>query len=103
MNIVITEDEIKKTPNYYELGKLVSQKYWSYINNKESILPAVNIMDYGIKESTINSKYVTDDGFDMCVICGKKTPYHYSDNIQNRFGYVEGVGQGCYKPEICKI
>jgi hypothetical protein len=32
---------------------------------------------------------------EVCVICGKETPYHFNDHIDMRYGYVEGVGQTC--------
>lgn len=86
MNIIITEDEIKSNPNYYELGKLVSKKYWNIKDNENT---------------KINSEYVTEDGFDKCIICGEKTPYYSIADISNRIGYVEGAGQGCYKPKKC--
>ena len=38
---------------------------------------------------------------DKCIICGKDTPYKFSDYIDTRIGYVEGAGQGCYKPNSC--
>lgn len=41
------------------------------------------------------------DEKDVCVICGKETPYLRSTHIDLREGYVEGGGQGCYQPNIC--
>jgi hypothetical protein len=41
------------------------------------------------------------DEKDRCVICGQETPYLRSTNINDRIGYVEGGGQGCYQPHIC--
>ena len=41
------------------------------------------------------------DEKDRCVICGQETPYLRSTNINDRVGYVEGGGQGCYQPHIC--
>jgi hypothetical protein len=37
---------------------------------------------------------------DPCVICGKESSYEFSTHIDERYGYVEGVGQlcrSCYK------
>jgi len=45
---------------------------------------------------------INDDNYDECVICGKKTPYTRSTHIDLRYGYVEGAGQGCYQPQVCK-
>lgn len=39
---------------------------------------------------------------DRCVECGGLTPYHVSDHVDTRVGYVEGAGQGCWKPHVCK-
>ena len=41
------------------------------------------------------------DEKDRCVICGQEKPYLRSTNINDRVGYVEGGGQGCYQPHIC--
>jgi hypothetical protein len=30
-------------------------------------------------------------------LCGDITPYKFSDHIDNRYGYVEGLGQLCKK------
>jgi hypothetical protein len=38
---------------------------------------------------------------ELCVICGKETPYRFNDHIDFRTGYVEGAGQGCYRPAMC--
>lgn len=40
---------------------------------------------------------------DKCVICGKSTPYKISTHINERIGYVEGAGQGCYMPNECSV
>jgi hypothetical protein len=37
---------------------------------------------------------------DNCVSCGNETPYDVTENIHNRFHYVEGSGQLC---EECYI
>jgi hypothetical protein len=84
MNILITEDEIKNNPNYYELGKLVSRKYWEVKGSEDS-----------------KNLIMSEDNYDMCIICGEKTPYRYSQDISSRIGYVEGAGQGCYNPIKC--
>lgn len=33
---------------------------------------------------------------DTCVICNKETAYEESTHIDNRVGYIEGVGQLCH-------
>ena len=39
--------------------------------------------------------------YDTCVICGKTSPYTRSTHIDQRIGYVEGGGQGCFQPNQC--
>lgn len=34
--------------------------------------------------------------YEECVICKRKTSIRRDENIQQRSGYVEGVGQLCY-------
>jgi hypothetical protein len=46
-----------------------------------------------------NSKH---NEMDKCVICGKESPYPISTHIDMRIGYVEGGGQGCFQPGLCK-
>lgn len=38
--------------------------------------------------------------YDMCVICGKETPYPREMDIELRFCYIEGAGQLC--EDCCK-
>ena len=44
---------------------------------------------------------INDDAFDVCVMCGKQSPYKRSTHIDHRIGYVEGAGQGCFEPHMC--
>jgi hypothetical protein len=32
---------------------------------------------------------------ELCVACGKETPYDFETNIEHRMGYLEGMGQLC--------
>ena len=34
---------------------------------------------------------------EKCVVCGARTNYSKEDPIDYRYGYVEGVGQFCFK------
>lgn len=45
-----------------------------------------------------NTAYISEDGYDLCVICGKKTQYPTETHIDYRIGYIEGVGQTCDRP-----
>lgn len=38
---------------------------------------------------------------DVCVVCGKTSPYPRNTHIEDRIGYVEGGGQGCFQPAKC--
>lgn len=39
---------------------------------------------------------------DTCVICGKESPYNLNDHVDYRIGYIDGSGQGCFQPNVCK-
>lgn len=32
---------------------------------------------------------------ELCVVCGKETPYRFHDHVDFRQGYIEGAGQTC--------
>lgn len=78
IQFIITEEEINETPNDFELGRKIRSRYYKMCNN-----------------------FVSNDGYDLCVICGKKTPYKTTDHIDYRIGYVEGVGQTCPSTDEC--
>lgn len=80
VSILLNEKEILNLPNDGDLGKFVREKYNS------------------IKEDLVSS---LDVEYDHCVICGKQSPYTRSTHIDNRIGYVEGGGQGCFSPNKC--
>jgi hypothetical protein len=71
MIITISEKEILKYPNEADLGRFVKHKYLE------------------IKESL---------EYDNCIICDNVTPYKKSTPVNNRYGYIEGAGQACFKP-----
>ena len=72
--IIITEEDIKKYPNDYDLGEYVRKMYHQQETSK----------------------------FEECTRCGKKTPYRLDTPIEKRLGYIENEGQGCYQENICK-
>lgn len=47
------------------------------------------------KEEHKKNEYVSEDGYDLCVICKKKTPFKTTDNVHLRTWYVDGCGQLC--------
>ena len=95
MEIKITNREILERPNDLELGKYVREKYWNEINNlvknsDEHVKLVVD--DYG---HVVGIEERSDDEYDSCVICGRKTSYTRNTHVDIRMGYVDGVGQTC--------
>ncbi len=43
----------------------------------------------------MTTSYISQDGYDLCVICKEKTPYTVETHIDARTGYIVGVGQVC--------
>jgi hypothetical protein len=77
IKITLTEKEILEKPNDGDLGKYVRQKY-------------------------LHEKYVDENIYDFCLVCGKQSPYTKTTNIDNRIGYIDGAGQGCFTHEGCE-
>lgn len=109
VKITLTEKEILDHPNFYELGEYVNQKMYQekefqnhHSNDEKFIIFADDDgLVKGIYVPPIID-YVSEDGYDLCVVCGKKSPYTVETHIDMRFGYVEGAGQGCFKANGCK-
>ena len=74
-SITLTEEDIKNYPNNYELGTFIKKHYIQYLSLK----------------------------FDKCLTCGKESSYTDDSPIEDRVGYVEGLGQVCFEPNICQI
>ncbi len=93
--VIVTEKEILDTPNYFELGKLINNKYWQAKRDSEG--PQIDDEHFGltIDENGLVTSINRPDDHEDCVLCGKKTPYLKSTNINFRYGYVEGAGQLC--------
>lgn len=89
LKIKISEREVLDHPNDTQLGSYVRNKYNTakMSNLEENVLDMGQIPDY--------------DSYDKCLICGKESPYKYSTHIDNRLGYVEGVGQLCFSSSEC--
>lgn len=77
IQITISEKEILEKPNDAQLGTYIRSKF-----NHE--------------------KFIDNNSFDKCVVCGAETPYTKGTPISKREGYVVGGGQGCYKPNECE-
>ena len=98
--IIITEKEILETPNYFELGKLINNKYWQAKRDLEGPQFDDEHVGLTINEDGLVTSINRSDDYDTCVVCGKKSPYLRSTHIDMRFFYVEGSGQlceDCYK------
>lgn len=107
--VTLTEKEILETPNDFDLGELARKKYWEekqyenlkdYDDEKFFIIADETGLVKGIHLPKPN-EYV-ENGYDKCVMCGKVSPYITTTNIDERVGYVEGAGQGCFQPILCK-
>ena len=50
------------------------------------------------------TKYVTSDGFEVCVLCQEKAepPVLFSTPVDYRAGYIDGSGQTCTNTELCE-
>ena len=45
----------------------------------------------------IEEQMKKDNSNDICVSCGARSHYSKSEPIGHRYGYVEGVGQFCFR------
>jgi hypothetical protein len=83
------------------MGKKVHDRYWQTKRDIEG--PPMDDEHVGltINEDGLVTAINRPDDYDTCVICGKKSPYLKTTDINYRNGYVEGGGQGCFHPENC--
>jgi hypothetical protein len=89
MKIKITEEEILSIPNDIQLGSYVRKKY---VIQKETMKRDINVLSLG---------QIPDDKPEVCLVCGEFSPYIRSTHVDDRVGYVRGVGQGCFTPMNC--
>ena len=89
MKIKITEEEILSIPNDIQLGSYVRKKY---VIQKETMKKDVDMLSLG---------QIPDDEPEVCLVCGKFSPYIRSTHIDMRIGFIEGGGQGCFTPGKC--
>ena len=101
MEIIITEEEILSTPNFYEMGKLVNNRYWQAKRDQEGPQIDEDYVHISVGEDGLISSINRLNEYDKCVICGKESPYLRTEHIDHREGYIEGSGQGCFNPSIC--
>lgn len=52
----------------------------------------------------LGTKYVTPDGYEICILCHEKTepPVKFNTHIDFRAGYIEGAGQTCLNKKLCE-
>ena len=111
IKITLSEEEILKRSNDFELGEYARQKYWleresqelsQYDDERFIIVADENGLVTGIHlPKNLPVDDFTDNGYDKCVVCGKVSPYKTTTHIDLRIGYVEGAGQGCFQPNHC--
>jgi len=101
IKITVTEEEVLGTPNYYDMGKKVHDRFWQAKRDQEG--PRIDDEHVGltINEDGLVTSINRPDDYDTCIVCGKITPYLKSTNINLRYGYIEGAGQTCPNPENC--
>ena len=39
---------------------------------------------------------ISSEEYETCARCGKETKVKKTDNVEHRYGYIEGVGQLCF-------
>lgn len=66
-------------------GKDTSTVEYDYLNGYDHLACAL--------ESEV--KGVTNDGYEICIMCGAKTDVKFSTHVDHRVGYIEGAGQLC--------
>lgn len=102
LEIILTEEEILKTPNYQELGELVYSKLWDARNILKETKDSSDYVHITVGVNGDADSIGSVEEYDKCVICGKQSPYPRSTNIDMRTGYIEGSGQGCFHLLGCK-
>lgn len=127
LKVVLTQDEILKFPNDYQLGEHVRQKMWeiskdleygrgneknnevhghkknpwvcSFCGKNTDEIDGEYLVGYDHLDCKLKCEMNVE--YDHCVLCGKLSPYTRNTHIDYRIGYVEGCGQGCFQPNTC--
>lgn len=102
MEIIITEEEILSTPNFYDMGEKVHNRYWQAKRDQEGPQIDEDYVHLTVGKDGLISSLNRVREYDHCVICGKQSPYLKTTHIDNRVGYVEGSGQGCFQTTECE-
>ena len=96
IKITFTEEEILSTSNYYDMGKKVHDRFWQAQRDLEGPQFDDEHVGLTINEDGLVTSINRSDDYDTCVVCGKKSPYLKSTNINYRYGYVEGLGKSSW-------
>jgi len=106
IKITITESEILDTPNDFDLGEKIRKMYFTEKSSKESKEDDSKYIiitdETGLTKGIHISDYM-EIKHDKCSICWKTSNYTKNTHIDLRIGYVEGVGQTCFQPEVCNV
>jgi len=91
-------NSLKET--FQQQGYLTRDQLKEYAENNgisynlvKKVLSDLGIKIYDIKPQ--NEVKSTSDGYEKCVLCGKKTDVKVNEKIDRREHYVTGVGQLC--------
>jgi hypothetical protein len=98
IKITVTEEEILRMPNDFDLGEFIRLKYWNLKKFMDLVSDDAEVKEVFDVEA---DNLIPLCSKDNCVICGKESPYHRNTHIDLRIGYVEGAGQGCFQPHTC--
>jgi len=114
ITVTLTEKEILATPNVYDLGKLVQDRFWTQKKKADEMARILQETQAEIPfpeyegepkpsdvQSLSNEEQLPFPAYDRCVTCGAESPYTQDLHIDFRIGYVEGGGQGCFQPAKC--
>lgn len=103
IKVTFTEEEILSTSNYYDMGKKVHDRFWQAKRDLEG--PPIDDEHFAltINEDGLVTSINRSEDYDVCIVCGKKTPYLKTTNINFRIGYIEGAGQTCPNSNDCGI
>lgn len=102
IKITLTEEEILGTPNSYELGTKVQNRYWQARRDQEGPKIDEDYVYLNVNKEGLVESITKSEDYDICVICGRESPYLKNVHIDLRKGYIEGAGQGCYQPSVCE-
>lgn len=66
-------------------GKDTSEVEYDYLNGYDHLSCTLENQVQG----------VTNDGYELCIVCGAKTNVKFTTHVDHRLHYIEGAGQLC--------